>query len=112
MQSQYALGVVKAKSLRHVGHGQFQPCGHLAQPDRIGRLPLAFAGRAAPIGLIEHHAAKSRAQDEHGDEGDSQRQPAAIDFAIGAEREAAIEIGRTHGGEMHDADGESQQQRT
>ena len=111
VQPQYAFGVIKPQALRHVRHGQFQPARYLAYANGVGGLPIAFPLGAAAIGLVEHDAAKGRTQDQHGDEGDGQSQPAAIEFAIGAEREAPVETGGAHGREVHLADGQGQQDR-
>ncbi len=62
VELQTPLGVVEAQPLRHMGHGQFELAGDLADPGCVPQLPLVFAFGAAPVGLVEHRAAQGQRQ--------------------------------------------------
>ena len=82
----------------------------IALDRRIGQLPHPDAlGAVAPVAQVEQGAAHGEADDDG--RGQRQHQPEPGRGALGDDRVAIGEAGGTHGGEVHGADGEGEQDR-
>ena len=107
-----AVAIVETQCLSHMGQSELKPMTDLIDALPVGQPALELSLGSPSIQVVENDAAEDDEKDQGARQSDRDRQKfGAEDAERGRYGEAIGEIRRGHGGEMHDANGKSQQQR-